>query len=63
MSVRDLIAAMDTSVPAGVREVAEGLVYRDFMTVGMLLKRMNLTSTDDRSYPPPTPGNIFRNAT
>lgn len=54
MPVRDLIAAMDTSVPAGVREVAEGLVYRDFMTVGMLLKRMNLTSTDGRSYPPDT---------
>lgn len=54
MPVRDLIAAMDAPVPENVREVASGLVYRDFMTVGMLLRRMNVNSSDGRPYPPDT---------
>jgi protoporphyrinogen oxidase len=39
MPVRDLIAAMD-DVPGPVRKVASGLVYRDFLTVGLLLKKL-----------------------
>ncbi len=40
MPVKELIAALDCDVPANVREVAEGLMYRDFITVGLLLDRM-----------------------
>ncbi len=40
MPVRDLILALDRS-PAEIRELAEGLVYRDFMTIGLLLKKMS----------------------
>lgn len=54
MPVRELIAAMDSQVPTNVREVASGLVYRDFMTVGMLLKRMNVTMPDGKQYHPDT---------
>ncbi len=43
-SIRELIGKMGTSVPAPVREVAEGLIYRDFMTVGVLLERLKLRS-------------------
>lgn len=39
MPVRDLIGGM-TGVPAEVRAVAEALPYRDFITVGLLVKRM-----------------------
>ncbi len=39
MPVRDLIAALEPAPPAGVREVAAGLMYRDFITVGLLLER------------------------
>jgi protoporphyrinogen oxidase len=42
MPVRDLIAAMGDGAPAAVREVASGLVYRDFMTVGLLLKKLKI---------------------
>ncbi len=42
MPVRDLIAAMGQDVPADVARVAAGLVYRDFMTVGLLVKRMKI---------------------
>jgi protoporphyrinogen oxidase len=41
MPLRDLIAAMDTA-PADVRAVADGLPYRDFVTVGLLVNRLNL---------------------
>lgn len=39
MPVRDLIAAMNEA-PDEVREIAAGLVYRDFITVGLLVKEM-----------------------
>jgi protoporphyrinogen oxidase len=39
MPVRDLIADMGDAVPAEVREVADQLQYRDFITVGVLLRR------------------------
>jgi protoporphyrinogen oxidase len=41
-SVKELIEAMGDSVPAEVREVAGGLQYREFITVGLLLKKLNL---------------------
>ena len=39
MPVRDLVDAMpEEAVPGAVREVAGGLVYRDFMTAGILVR-------------------------
>ena len=43
MPVKELVAAMDnekTPVPADVRRVSDGLVYRDFITVGLLLDKL-----------------------
>ena len=45
MPVKELVAAMDkekTPVPAEVKRVAEGLVYRDFITVGLLLDKLEI---------------------
>jgi protoporphyrinogen oxidase len=42
MPVKDLVAAMGDSVQADVREAAAGLPYRDFITVGLLLKRLKI---------------------
>lgn len=42
MPVKDLINAMSQKVPGNVKEVANGLVYRDFITVGLLLKKMKI---------------------
>jgi len=39
MPIQQLIAGMSHAVPAAVREVAAGLQYRDFITVGILLKK------------------------
>ena len=40
--VRHLMAGMQPPPPRDTREVSEGLVYRDFITVGLLLKRLKL---------------------
>ncbi len=46
MPMKDLIRAMDAPVPAAVREVSEGLEYRDFITVGLLADRLKVKETD-----------------
>ena len=40
--VRDLIRAFDEPPPANVVEVADGLVYRDFITVGLLVRSLKI---------------------
>ena len=42
MPVKDLVNGLDGDTPDNVKTAAAGLPYRDFMTVGLLLKRMNL---------------------
>jgi len=51
MPVRDLIQQMHTHkpVPSEVLAVANGLVYRDFFTVGILLKRLTRHEADGAS--------------
>lgn len=46
MPVRELIRGLDCEVPANVREVSEGLVYRDFVTVGLLADKLSVTEPD-----------------
>ncbi len=46
MPMKELVGAMDAPVPAAVREVAEGLEYRDFITVGILANRLSVTEPD-----------------
>lgn len=41
MPVKDLIRYLSAHIPNNVKEVSEGLLYRDFITVGLLLNRMN----------------------
>jgi len=42
MPVKDLIESFDSNVPAKVKQVADGLVYRDFITAGLLLKKLKI---------------------
>jgi protoporphyrinogen oxidase len=46
MPVRELIDAMDTPIPAEVREVSDGLQYRDFITVGLLVDKLTVREAD-----------------
>ena len=42
MPVSDLVRALEPSPPDDVAEVAAGLKYRDFITVGLLLKKLRV---------------------
>ncbi|WP_035347464.1 NAD(P)/FAD-dependent oxidoreductase [Edaphobacter aggregans] len=46
MPMKDLVRAMDAEVPANVRQVSEGLEYRDFITVGLLVDRLKVKEAD-----------------
>ncbi len=42
MPVKELVQAFDVPPAPEVSEVSDGLMYRDFMTVGLLLKRLKI---------------------
>ncbi len=44
MPIKDLIKSWHGHVPSYVKEIAGGLMYRDFVTVGLLLKKLNIKS-------------------
>jgi protoporphyrinogen oxidase len=46
MPMRELTQAMDCPIPANVKEVSDGLEYRDFITVGLLADRLKVKETD-----------------
>jgi protoporphyrinogen oxidase len=46
MPVQELIAGMEGAVPPDVRKVAEGLQYRDFINVGVLLRQLSTRNKD-----------------
>ena len=48
MPVKDLIRGMGEAVPADVRRVAEGLIYRDFITVGLLVRELKIREGDSK---------------
>ena len=51
MPVKDLINRFQGNVPEMVKEVANGLVYRDFVTVGILLKKLIITGEGNQLVP------------
>ena len=46
MPMRELLEAIDSPIPENVREVARGLQYRDFITVGLLADRLKVHEQD-----------------
>ena len=49
MPVKELIGAFDgVEPPKSVREVADGLPYRDFITVGLLMKKLKITNETEQ---------------
>ena len=49
MPVRELARALDAPVPAQILAVSDGLLYRDFITVGLLVDRLLITEPDGSS--------------
>jgi protoporphyrinogen oxidase len=46
MPMKELIRSLDVEVPAAVKAVSEGLIYRDFITVGLLLNKLKIKEED-----------------
>ena len=49
MPMRALVNAMEatgTAIPANVKEVSDGLIYRDFITIGILIDKLSVTEPD-----------------
>jgi protoporphyrinogen oxidase len=46
MPVKELVADMNPPAPAPVRAISDGLMYRDFITVGVLCERIKLREID-----------------
>jgi len=42
MPIVELVRGLDAAVPQEVREISEGLLYRDFITVGLLLSELKI---------------------
>lgn len=42
MPIKDLVCGMGNSVPDDVKEIAQALPYRDFITVGLLVNKLEL---------------------
>ena len=42
MAVKDLIQCFGHNIPENVSKISDGLVYRDFITVGLLLNKMKV---------------------
>lgn len=48
MPVKDLIEAIKQDIPETVRKTASGLCYRDFITVGLLVKKLKIKNDTQR---------------
>jgi protoporphyrinogen oxidase len=48
MPVKELVRGIQAPVPAEVSEISDGLLYRDFITVGLLLKRLQIGEAGER---------------
>ena len=46
MPIRDLINSLDTPIPSDIRGISDGLIYRDFLTVGLLVNKLSVTEPD-----------------
>lgn len=50
MPVKHLIRAMKYKIPDNIKRISEGLLYRDFITVGLLFDKINFELTDNWIY-------------
>jgi protoporphyrinogen oxidase len=51
MPIQELVNSMTPAPADEIREIANGLMYRDFITVGLLCNKLKLTDRKDSSQP------------
>lgn len=50
MPVKELVNGLENNTPAEIKKIADGLVYRDFITVGVLLDKLKIKIPDNWIY-------------
>src|SRR5215469_469921 len=48
MPIKQLVEGLGEDVPRDAREIADGLIYRDFLTVGLLVRRLTVSDREQR---------------
>ncbi len=51
MAVQNLVRGLDAEVPSELTEISDGLVYRDFVTVGLLVGELKIKELDRQGRP------------
>ncbi len=46
MPIKDLVIAWQSEMPKEIKQIGKGLQYRDFLTVGLLLKKLKVKNQD-----------------
>jgi protoporphyrinogen oxidase len=49
MPIKELVLSMGSNVPKEILDISNGLVYRDFITVGLLLNKLKIQSKNEES--------------
>jgi len=50
MPVKELISSVQNNVPEEVKKIAQNLVYRDFITIGLLVNKLKIKAPDNWIY-------------
>ena len=51
MPMQELVRGLDCEVPADILAINDGLIYRDFVTVGLLVNELKIQELDDDGRP------------
>ncbi|MEM7354784.1 MAG: NAD(P)/FAD-dependent oxidoreductase [Acidobacteriota bacterium] len=51
MPMQELVQGLDCEVPEDIRAINDGLIYRDFVTVGLLVEELEIKEADDEGRP------------
>jgi len=46
LPIKELVRSMQREIPAPILKISDGLLYRDFITVGLLLRKLKITDGD-----------------
>lgn len=47
MPIKELLNSMDARIPTDIKKISDGLIYRDYMQIGLLLKDIKLKNKTD----------------
>ena len=49
LPIKELVASLNTEVPREMKKISDGLIYRDFITVGILLNKLKVKDDNQKA--------------